>query len=145
MGHDNDAWAEAQRRRFMRPDAHLWIRPDAYRFMAPGAPRLLGKDAVRYFWPEAPSEQKYSPDQPRVPAGHSDGGQWTDGSANPSSDASVESILELADRIFVAGGSLSYQACLDICYPLLERFKPPGSDRNQWDFIKCMNACLKRK
>jgi hypothetical protein len=25
---------------------------------------------------------KYSPDQPRVPAGHSDGGQWTNGSGS---------------------------------------------------------------
>jgi hypothetical protein len=24
---------EHQRRRWMRPNAHLWIRPDAYRFM----------------------------------------------------------------------------------------------------------------
>ncbi len=24
-------------------------------------------------------ERRYSPDQPRVPAGNSDGGQWTDG------------------------------------------------------------------
>ena len=28
---------------------------------------------------EAEREEKYSPDQPRVPAGSSDGGQWTDG------------------------------------------------------------------
>ena len=29
-------------------------------------------------------EVKYSPDQPRVPGGHSDGGQWTDGSGGAS-------------------------------------------------------------
>ena len=28
---------------------------------------------------EAEREEKYRPDQPRVPAGNSDGGQWTDG------------------------------------------------------------------
>jgi len=51
------AWAEHQRKRWMRPDAHLWIRPDAYRFMAPGAPRYLGNDAVRYFWPDSKNNQ----------------------------------------------------------------------------------------
>jgi len=33
-------------------------------------------------------EDKYSPDQPRVPAGNPDGGQWTD--AGGSGEASVE-------------------------------------------------------
>ena len=80
MTHDNDLWSEAQRRRFMRPNAHLWIRPDAYRFMAPDTPRLLGKDAVGYFWPRRSVNQsaqffesKYSPDQPR-----DDHGRWVD-------------------------------------------------------------------
>jgi len=121
MPHLHDAWAEHQRRRFMRPDAHRYIRPDAYRFMPPGAPRLLGKEAVRYFWPEYQTDEApqaadreyaaalraerehllklqselaalkaeikfqrlrralkaYNPDQPRVPAGNPDGGQWT--------------------------------------------------------------------
>ncbi len=43
-------FAEHQRRRWMRPNAHLWIRLDAYRFMPRNAPRWYGKDAVRYFW-----------------------------------------------------------------------------------------------
>ena len=123
---------ERQRRRWMRPNAHLWIRPDAYRFMPRNAPRWYGKDAVRYFWPEltntdSPSKEteidaasecsreleihaacdallklksdllllrmelklrqllhsaKYRPDQPRVPAGNPDGGQWTAGGGN---------------------------------------------------------------
>jgi hypothetical protein len=68
----------------MRPDAHLWIRPDAYRFMPPGSPLYTGRDVVKYFWPDPQPDQpphygrKYSPDQPRVPAGNPDGGQWTD-------------------------------------------------------------------
>ncbi len=118
-------FAEHQRRRWMRPNAHLWIRPDAYRFMPRNAPRWYGKDAVRYFWPEPDQpnsvaeevdpatedsreleiratrdallklksdlllfrmefkfrqllrSRKYRPDQPRVPAGNPDGGQWT--------------------------------------------------------------------
>jgi hypothetical protein len=29
-----------------------------------------------------------------------------------------------------------------LCYPILGRFQIPGSDRNTWDFQKCMNACM---
>jgi hypothetical protein len=46
------AWAEHQRRYWMRPDAERYVRPDAHRFMPPGTPQRLGADAVRYFWPE---------------------------------------------------------------------------------------------
>jgi hypothetical protein len=117
----NSAWAEHQRKRWMRPNAHLYIRHDAHRFMPPGSPRYTGKDVVKYFWPDAPEKRpspsaeapsgfddlgdlavelkrlrselaqlrfdlelrklaayarKYSPNQPRVPAGNPDGGQW---------------------------------------------------------------------
>lgn len=48
------------------------------------APRWCGKDVVRYDRPEAITTKaastyahKYDPDQPRVPAGNPDGGQWT--------------------------------------------------------------------
>jgi hypothetical protein len=43
MGDFQDNWAGQQRRRWMRPNAHLWIKHDAWRYMAPGAPRLLGR------------------------------------------------------------------------------------------------------
>jgi hypothetical protein len=48
-----DAWLEHQRRRFIRYDARRWLRHDAHRYKA------------------------YNPDQPRVPAGTPEGGQWT--------------------------------------------------------------------
>jgi hypothetical protein len=64
------AFEAAQRVRWMRPDAARWIRPDAARFLKPGTdPRDVYPALAR----------KYSPDQPRVPAGNPDGGQWTDG------------------------------------------------------------------
>jgi hypothetical protein len=44
------------RRRWMRPNAHLYIKPDAYRYMPAGTPCLLGADATRYFWPGAKKE-----------------------------------------------------------------------------------------
>lgn len=47
-----------------------WIRPDAARFLAPGID-------PRDVYPAL--QRKFNPDQPRVPAGNPDGGQWTDG------------------------------------------------------------------
>lgn len=76
--------------RWMRPNAHLYIRADAYRFSPPGSARLGDKDSVRYFWPFYPRaaqlrEHKFDPDQPRVPAGSPEGGQWTTDSATSGS------------------------------------------------------------
>jgi hypothetical protein len=97
---------------------------------------------------------KYDPDQPRVPAGSPEGGQWTStGGANDDSlasdegrnqdgEVSVESILAIAPRLAAARTRLD--RCIDICSPLLERFQRPGSDRNEFDFRKCLNACLGR-
>lgn len=82
---------------------------------------------------------KFDPNQPRVPAGSPDGGQWTDGAAGD-----VQTIVARAKRLSLATEPDAYQRCLDLCYPLLERFQPPGRDYNTWDFHKCMNACLGR-
>jgi hypothetical protein len=114
------AWLEHQRKRWMRPNAHLFTRADACRFMPPGAPRDDGGMGVmRRFRPEPKNEAParvddtmdeqalaasrdalrrlqstlatlkaelkfrrafkagFNPDQPRVPAGNPDGGQWT--------------------------------------------------------------------
>jgi hypothetical protein len=99
---------------------------------------------------------KFDPNQPRVPAGNSTGGQWTDGggaaesnvgvadSGSPRSGAAVfERIFSTARKLRLAGDA-SYQRCLDLCYPILERPIDPRSDRNTWDFHKCMNQCLGR-
>jgi hypothetical protein len=90
-----DRFAASQRDRWMQPDAARWIRPDAARFLAPGT-RIV--DALPAL------DRKYNPNQPRVPAGNPDGGQWTDGGGSNSggggyndprviSDADPESIL----------------------------------------------------
>jgi len=60
--------------RGMRPDAHLFVRPDWRRHVRPGFEDDL---------PFALYEQKYRPDQPRVPAGSREGGQWTDDESGP--------------------------------------------------------------
>jgi hypothetical protein len=111
----------------------------------------LSPDALReiepsYYWLKfgLPAWQrecarKYDPSQPRVPAGNSDGGQWTS-----SNESTVQRIVEMAKRLNLAARPDAYQRCLDLCYRLLERPQSPGSDRNTWDFHKCMNACLGR-
>lgn len=57
----------------MRPDAYRWLRPDAMRFLAPGVDPASVYPAL---------DRKFNPNQPRVPAGNPDGGQWTDGGGN---------------------------------------------------------------
>jgi hypothetical protein len=69
-----------------------WLRPDAARFMRPDYKRYLQSDYERRFLPPG-LDAKYRPDQPRVPAGNPDGGQWTSeggGSATEESDGTVE-------------------------------------------------------
>jgi hypothetical protein len=51
----------------MRCDAQRWMRPDAERWLRADAERWLRHDR----------RKAYDPDQPRVPAGSPEGGQWT--------------------------------------------------------------------
>lgn len=71
MGSRDDAWLRHQQARWMAPDGDRWVRTDAARFLAPGGNLAAAYPALAL---------KYNPNQPRVPAGHSDGGQWTNGS-----------------------------------------------------------------
>lgn len=156
----NSAYLEHQLKRWMRPDAHHFVRPDWRRFVRP---------EFQDGHPFALYERKYNPEQPRVPAGSREGGQWLSGgggsgSAENSSSAvsndtqnegntanagvanggsaDVEEILNMAKQISASGYSTSYLRCLDICSPILERPQPPGVDFNKWDFHRCMNACM---
>ena len=54
-----------------------WMRPDAHRFVSPTWRRVVqaGSEAAAIF---GLYEAKYRPDQPRVPKGVPEGGQWTD-------------------------------------------------------------------
>jgi hypothetical protein len=61
------AWLAREQRRWLRPDVHRWLWPDHVRFDKPNR-----------------TERKYSPDQPRAPAGSPEGGQWTSGSSGSS-------------------------------------------------------------
>lgn len=81
-----DACDAHQRARFMRPDEYRWIRPDAARFLVPGT------DPASVYPELKPTETKYSPNQPRVPAGSGrESGRWTDGGGGQSYDARLAS------------------------------------------------------
>jgi hypothetical protein len=93
------------------------------------------------------------PEHPGWPAGTpgGKGGQFRpkDSAANASDQqtetrSDVQAIITTARRLDLAARPDAYQRCLDLCYPLLERRQPPGSDFNTFDFHKCMNACLER-
>jgi hypothetical protein len=58
----------------------LWARLNAATFLTVDEKRAaVGYGPAPRATFEVPAEAKYSPDQPRVPAGNEDGGQWTDG------------------------------------------------------------------
>jgi len=67
-----------------------WMRPDAHRFISPSWRRVVqpGSEAAAIF---SRYEAKYRPDQPRVPKGVPEGGQWTDDGGAGGSGASQSS------------------------------------------------------
>jgi hypothetical protein len=57
-----------------------------------------------------------------------------------SSDTSAEASDTPAQNI---AGSRPKDICIERCYRLLERKLPfPASDKNLWDFHKCVNDCM---
>jgi hypothetical protein len=87
------------------------------------------------------AKANFDPNQPRVPRGEPEGGEWT-GVEGAGSTTEIDALARTAARLGLANGPEAYGRCLNLCYPLLERPQTPGSDRNQWDFHRCMNACL---
>jgi len=71
-----ESFAAHQRARFMRPDAVRWMRPDAARWVRPDANRFLAL-GVRPEDVFPALSRKYNPNQPRVPKGNPEGGEWT--------------------------------------------------------------------
>ena len=88
MAQIDPVYLEHERKRFMRPDAQRFVRPDWRNYVQPDSPL-----AAVY----ASYERKYSPDQPRVPAGSREGGQWT-------SDGNGPSVILVAGHHFVPKG-----------------------------------------
>jgi hypothetical protein len=154
------AYVAHQRKRWMRPNAHLFIRPDWRRFVRPGGQ----KDH-----PFALYERKHRPDQLRDEIGRwadegGEGGQETSpkegeddripanakpvqytaqpSSLQPNEAVDVAAILEKAKQLAASGYSNKYLRCLDLCAPILERFQPKGSDINEWTYRRCIAACM---
>lgn len=80
MPYIHPAALEHEFKRWMRPDAHRFIRSDWRRFVAPGSELWALYELIEY---------KYSPDQPRVPRGQSEGGQWTAEGTADSAESSL--------------------------------------------------------
>jgi hypothetical protein len=141
--HSSRCAVEHERKRWLRADAHRFVRPDWRRFIKPGSELATFYDSV---------ERKYRPDQPRVPAGVPEGGQWSSegggtlepGAQEQQTSSDVQRILEKAKQLAARGYSIRYLQCLEICYPLLERPQPAGADFNMNDFHRCMAACMRR-
>lgn len=97
-------WQEYQRRRWLRPNAHLYVRPDAALWQQPN----------RRIW-QAPdlTEQKYSPNQPRVPAGNPTGGQWTTVSSGGGISIAMPAFSGFEDGDAEDGANLGTDSGLD--------------------------------
>jgi hypothetical protein len=112
MPYIHPAALERERQRWLRPDWQRWVKPEHHHLIAPQAPeeksRAAAHDDDAAFMAELTAlrasherarralaelkyelawcrfVRKYSPDQPRVPAGSRGGGQWTSGGQGPS-------------------------------------------------------------
>ena len=84
--------------------------------------------------------RKFDPNQPRMPRGNSEGGRWTGGESDSGETSGVRDILDKAKKLAASRAEIG--RCVDLCLPLLNRFQPPGSNRNEFDFRRCLNACL---
>jgi hypothetical protein len=80
---------ERELKRWRRPDARNFVRPDWRRYVVPGS------DAWALY---EVHETKFNPEQPRVPGGSREGGQWTNGGESGSRDSVNESDF---DRIYL--------------------------------------------
>jgi len=101
---------ERQLKRGMRLDARLFMRPDWRRHIRSGFENDL---------PFALYERKYSPDQPRVPAGNREGGQWTDaggggGRARPAENTGPSRTIELSAANRKRGHGHHYVASAEV-------------------------------
>lgn len=70
---------DRERRRWMKPNAHLYMRPDAHRFTRSDAYTCGYSSKAIGGYQEACRKAGFDPDQPRVPAGRPDAGQWISG------------------------------------------------------------------
>jgi HK97 family phage portal protein len=83
-------WARVERASFLTLDEKRAAVGYAPAPREEAAPQADSGDVAPSFGGEAVPFVKYSPDQPRVPSGNEDGGQWTDGGGGGSSGRDEE-------------------------------------------------------
>lgn len=112
IAHQRKRWMRPDAARWWRPDAHRWMTPEAQRALLPDSMQIKAQpqpepvdlaalEAARQQLLRLRSEllalraelkfrqffrslKGYNPNQPRVPAGNPDGGQWTSGGSSAS-------------------------------------------------------------
>jgi len=111
--------------RWTRPDAHRFTKADWRRFTKPGSELEAFYDRF---------ELKYRSDQPRVPAGNPDGGQWTSeggggrSAEQPRRTSQVEFGILVAEIPLVRGRLCVYQfGNLRVVVPGPTNFHCPAS------------------
>jgi hypothetical protein len=85
----------------------------------------------------------FDPDQARDEDGRWSSEGTTDIFKSENSDQGlIAEFVERARQLKVAGKtSNAMSRCVDLCLPLLMR-PSLGTDRNEWSFRRCLNACL---
>jgi hypothetical protein len=78
------------RRRWMRPDATRWLRPDHHKWARPEPTWRAVSELY---------ERKYNSEQPRVPEGSPDGGQWTSGGGGAGGTTARSELVQLAGDV----------------------------------------------
>ena len=92
------------RQDYLDHELRCWMRPDWRKFWRPGYESdPLYKEFERI-------ERKFSPEQPRVPAGVSEGGRWT---SSTGGAGSATRFAPSEDRPGTANGRISRQVVLD--------------------------------
>ncbi len=150
MAYNHPAWIEHQRWRSMRHDWKRWVTPALAREMEATHPGVRKRAAQREREHQAAlaewqadqdeiarlrvaiadlkfalalrriCEEKYSPAQPRVPAGNPDGGQWTD---DPGTGRNDPRVISDAMPDAVRPGARYAQDTTQRRYPLISRRK----------------------
>ncbi|QDL96765.1 zinc carboxypeptidase [Rhodopseudomonas palustris] len=98
MSGQDDAWLRHQQKRWLNPNGDRWVRQDVSRFLARDMDPVQAFPALAF---------KYSPNQPRVPAGNPDGGQWTRDGGGWRSPSELGNIRNAARVGGVAGPEAS--------------------------------------
>src|SRR5262245_3053835 len=99
MTHIHPAYLEHECKRFMRHDANRFLRPDWRRFIRSGQQDRSLCQFYEYI------ERKYHPEQPRVPKGNPDGGQWTNDGHHSGSGRQDPRVVSDATPDAVRSGS----------------------------------------